>query len=356
MSSHRPLVKRGLPWRLSSSLVTGLAGAVSRAFLYGLNKVETTGLDNFLKLLDDRVAGRHKQGLLTVSNHTSVLDDPLVWGALPVRYSLTPASIRWGLGAHDICFRNMLAARFFSLGQILPTHRLLHSKHGGLFQPTMAEAVHALSGHTPSPPSKTQSSLAFTTTAGERYPSPSAYVDKAWVHVFPEACVHQHPELALRYFKWGVSRLVLESNPAPRLVPMFISGFQDIMHENRKKPRWLPRAGANINIVFGDEIDTAELFGCARERWRVLVVKSLNSSPTQVGQSDPYPEVLKWGEEAVQLRIEVAKGIREQVNRLRTTAGYPPDDPCRADAESWKADPSDKHYESPVDGSLVHRE
>lgn len=65
MSSHRPLVKRGLPWRLSSSLVTGLAGAVSRAFLYGLNNVETTGLDNFLKLLDDRVAGQHKQGLLT---------------------------------------------------------------------------------------------------------------------------------------------------------------------------------------------------------------------------------------------------------------------------------------------------
>jgi monolysocardiolipin acyltransferase len=220
----------------------------------------------------------------------------------------------------------------------------------------MAEAVHALSGPEPSPPSKPQQGLTFTTTAGETFPSPSAYVDKAWVHAFPEACVHQHPELALRYFKWGVSRLVLESNPAPKLVPMFISGFQNIMHENRKRPRWLPRIGADIKVHFGNALDTGELFKESRERWRLLVEKSHVSPSTSIGDSHTYPELLRSGEEAVHLRIEVAKAIRAEVVKLRTAAGHPPDDPSFADAATWKADPSDRHYKSPIDGSLVHRE
>lgn len=34
------------------------------------------------------------------------LDDPLMWGILPLRYTTDLANLRWGLGAHDICFQN----------------------------------------------------------------------------------------------------------------------------------------------------------------------------------------------------------------------------------------------------------
>lgn len=34
------------------------------------------------------------------------LDDPLIWGILPLRYAFNPENLRWGLGAHDICFKN----------------------------------------------------------------------------------------------------------------------------------------------------------------------------------------------------------------------------------------------------------
>jgi monolysocardiolipin acyltransferase len=47
-------------------------GAASRAFLYGLNKVEVTGLDNLLGVLDRRKNGQRERGLLTVCNHVSV--------------------------------------------------------------------------------------------------------------------------------------------------------------------------------------------------------------------------------------------------------------------------------------------
>lgn len=47
-------------------MITGLTGMVSRVFLYGFNKVETTGLHRFLKILDEREdADKRERGLLT---------------------------------------------------------------------------------------------------------------------------------------------------------------------------------------------------------------------------------------------------------------------------------------------------
>ncbi|CRK13740.1 hypothetical protein BN1723_002000, partial [Verticillium longisporum] len=348
-------LRRSLAWRLSSSVVMGLTGAISRAFLYGLNDVQTEGLKPFLKLLDERQGVSRRQGLITVSNHISVLDDPVTWGVLPLKYAFKPRNLRWGLGAHDICFKNKFMSTFFSLGQVLPTHRLLHSPHGGLFQPTMNEAVRVLSGEATSPPYGA-SGPTFTTKAGEVFPAPSAYDEErnAWVHVFPEACVHQHPELSLRYFKWGVSRMILESNPAPKFVPMFIDGHHLIMHENRGKPRWLPRVGRKVRVVFGDAVDVDQVFGEFRKRWRHLVEE--HQDRVEESGKPLAPEALEGLEEAIHLRKKVAELVRSQVARLRTASGYPEDDPSFAQAETWIREPTKTAFRSPVDGSFVHRE
>lgn len=72
-SSHpTPASRPGAPWRLASVAVMGSVGAASRAFLYGLNRVEVTGLDNLLGVLDRRKNGQRDRGLLTVCNHVSV--------------------------------------------------------------------------------------------------------------------------------------------------------------------------------------------------------------------------------------------------------------------------------------------
>lgn len=63
---------RGPMWRVGSAAVMGLTGVFCKAFMHGLNKVETRGLDNFLRILDERKGDGRKRGLITACNHISV--------------------------------------------------------------------------------------------------------------------------------------------------------------------------------------------------------------------------------------------------------------------------------------------
>ena len=136
-----------LPWRVGSSIVMGVAGALSRIFMHGASYTEVHGLDNFLQLLDSRedIEGRQRglitgklccwllkasaiyslcgvslkpfecvrtcqQRLVEVNDlrlHCLYsLDDPMIWGVLPFRYGFNPSNHRWSLGSYDICFTN----------------------------------------------------------------------------------------------------------------------------------------------------------------------------------------------------------------------------------------------------------
>ncbi|KAH8668330.1 hypothetical protein BX600DRAFT_459726 [Xylariales sp. PMI_506] len=388
-----------LPWRASSSMVMGLTGMLSKGFLYGINTVEVTGLQRFVKILDERQdVGKRAKGLVTVCNHISALDDPLIWGVLPARHLFNPANMRWGLGAHDICFKNQALSTFFGLGQVLPTHRALYSSHGGPFQPTMTQAIRLLSSQpyaSPSAPSLENSPLApgsplgmlpnddpfsssaltYSTTGLDSHLAPSAYSQNrhAWVHVFPEACIHQHEDMSLRYFKWGLGRLILEAEPAPDVLPMFIDGTQRLMPEDRKFPRFVPRVPQNLRIIFGEPLDTEAAFGDLRARWRELVrrdyedrrhhqrrAETTNPATAVVRTTDAIGELssneLKYGAEATELRIEVAKRVRDEIQKLRLSHGYPEDDPALGFAETWAREPAQRSYRSNVDGSLVKKE
>ncbi|CCF40109.1 acyltransferase [Colletotrichum higginsianum] len=309
-----------LPWRMTSAAIMSLTGAISRAFLHGLNDVQTEGLPQFLEVLDKRRAEVPQRGLITGTATSS-------------HFFMYPS--------------------FFSLGQVLPTYRMLHSPNGGLFQPTMAQAIRLVSGPGALFPLK----IAFRAGNNEVFASPAYYRNNhnAWVHVFPEGCVHQHPQRTLRYFKWGVSRLILESDPAPQLVPIFIDGFSDIMPEDRHWPRWAPRIGAKIRVIYGEALEVGDAFKEQRSRWKSMVQKEEKALGKRLDAGE-VPESLKDHPEAIQLRIEVAKTVRDMVQELRLRAGYPQDDPAFALAETWERDPKKKQYKSPVDDGLVHKE
>jgi hypothetical protein len=34
------------------------------------------------------------------------MDDPILWGILPLSYMFNPDNLRWGLGSYDLCFTN----------------------------------------------------------------------------------------------------------------------------------------------------------------------------------------------------------------------------------------------------------
>lgn len=252
---------------------------------------------------------------------------------------------------------------FFSLGQTLPTHRSAHSKHGGIFQPTMAQAIRLLSSQ---PFSSTTSNsntshsllssslksldvadpftcgtLTYSTNGSDIFTAPSSYTSRrhSWIHVFPEGFIHQHPSVRMRYFKWGVSRLILESEPLPTIIPMFIAGTENVMPESRTFPRFLPRVGKKIRIAFGEEVDGDKVFGDLRAKWKRLVVLQKESIMRE-GFDAEFPmgeltDELKYGTEAVALRIEVTKRVRAEVLKLRRQLGYPEEEPNAGLVETW---------------------
>jgi monolysocardiolipin acyltransferase len=54
------------PWRAASIFTMGAVGLLCKGFLNGLSKVETHGMDEFLKLLDQREdPAKRERGLIT---------------------------------------------------------------------------------------------------------------------------------------------------------------------------------------------------------------------------------------------------------------------------------------------------
>lgn len=237
-------------------------------------------------------------------------------------------------------------AAFFGMGQVLPTYRLKHSAHGGLNQPTITEAIHLLSD-TPTtsspPPLTTSPSRPVTSPSRPSYPPPHPHSHFSWLHVFPEGCVHQHPTSSLRYFKWGISRLILESTPTPSFLPIFIDGTQHLMPEDRGPPRFLPRVRKRIRVVFGEEVDVREVFGDQIDRWNEIKHRV---------RGDPGDDVQAW-KEAVGIRIEVARRAREEVLKVRKGLGYPDDDEASGRAETWARNEAKRSSSPMVEGKHV---
>lgn len=285
---------------------------------------------------------------------------------------------------------------FFSLGQVLPAHRLAHSPDGGPFQPTITQAIRILSAARPRPgpptePTTPTSQLEIDTRTHPEYSIPdpftsgsspyyysapsdpyayqnptyhSSYNNKAWVHIFPEGRIHQHPERLMRYHKWGIGRLILESDPAPLFVPIWIEGFENIMHESRQFPRFVPRVLKDVSVTFGKGTGTDEgAFKELRARWRSLVEhertavehdftqsmsrQSLGSRATdkvhedelvEFDREEALAERLRNSAEAVHLREECTLRVREEVLKLRQARGWPDEDPKARLVDTWKAE------------------
>lgn len=355
-------------WRTSSHQTILSVAAISRLFLFAFNQTEVHGLPRFLDLLKSRSDYRTRpRGLVTVSNHISVLDDPLIWGVLPISFAAVHGYMnhRWSIASHDICFTNHFRSHFFTLGQTLPTHRLAHSRYGGIAQPTLTEGVRLMSriyaqksswnphikrglqkpedGHGSwphdcvDPFSDVHPAPSYPSCPNDNryYLAPSRYASNSnsWIHIFPEGKVHQSPDRSIRYFKWGVARLILEPQVCPDVVAMFIEGTDQIMEEARRFPRFIPRVGKKVTVTFGQEVDTEAVFGDLRKRWKEIRDEDYARSVHDPHATYPdeliglLPNTLLHGEEARELRKECTRRVRQEVLKVRLSRGYPDEDP-----------------------------
>jgi monolysocardiolipin acyltransferase len=131
--------------------------------------------------------------------------------------------------------------------------------------------------------------------------------------------------------------MVLEAEPCPDVVPIFVSGFEKIMDEERPDPRWLPRAGANVEIRFGERLQLSKLERF-RERWHQIRAKAAAAAGDAIDKVKVEGnEMLMNGKEAVQLRTELALYLRGEVDKLRRLSGEPEEeDPKMGTAAYWK--------------------
>ncbi len=163
----------------------------------------------------------------------------------------------------------------------------------------------------------------------------------------------------MRYFKWGVARLILEPDECPDVVPMWIEGHDAIMHEGRAAPRWAPRVGKRCGVWFGGNVGGEEsgegnAFRELRERWRGLVEEDRGrraEGGRELGVGE-LSEELKYGVEAVRLREECTMRVRGAVLKVRRERGLPDEDPKEGLVETWRAE-GGKREGQMDDGSLV---
>ncbi|KAH7053734.1 acyltransferase-domain-containing protein [Linnemannia elongata] len=225
--------EKGL-WSFGSKAVMSGVAAVSKIFMTFGAYTGVYNMNPFLKILYDTDRTRP---LLTVTNHTSTADDPLLWGALPWRAYNTPTrTIRYALGAQELCYPNAPVGHFFRFGQIVPIIR-----GNGIYQPAIDKSINLL-------------------RTGR------------WVHIFPEGKINQTDHLIR--LKWGVGRILMEyGGPTiaeggkpmnevemPIVVPIYHLGMEDILrlYPNNDSPIF-PKLGMPLTIVFGEPIEFGSL-------------------------------------------------------------------------------------------------
>jgi len=104
----------GIPRRVILSTV----GSIAKLYGTVFNSNQVHNKETLMSLVKSRPPGTP---LVTVSNHVSTLDDPLMWGmrGLPLA---DPKLCRWTLAADDICFTNPAFSYFFRLGRQVHTY------------------------------------------------------------------------------------------------------------------------------------------------------------------------------------------------------------------------------------------
>jgi len=78
--------------------------------------------------------------------------------------------------------------------------------------------------------------------------------DGEWIHMFPEGKVNRSGTLLP--FRWGVGKLVTDSNIPPIVLPIYQLGLDTVVNG----PPYVPKMfGKTIDVLVGDPIDFTEV-------------------------------------------------------------------------------------------------
>ncbi|CAP26275.1 Protein CBR-ACL-3 [Caenorhabditis briggsae] len=225
------------------SLVTSVSKIM---FIRGSNKLICHNKETFVKLLKNE-----SQPLITVSNHRSNIDDPLMWCILKFReFWRYKDRHRYTLAAHNICFTKQFHTTMFSLGRCVPCVR-----GEGVYQKGMDFCVDMLN-------------------------------DNKWVHIFPEGKVCVAAEEPLR-FKWGIGRLVMDAKTDPIILPVWCKRMEDVWPIH---PPYYPKFGNTVEVYIGEPFSLSDLKkkisskGLSTEQMRKIITDEVQTRMCQLGE------------------------------------------------------------------------
>jgi len=235
-------------WRRGSVFTIGLIGGISKFALTHLSetKIYTEG-DSMESII--RTCHDNNQPLITVANHMSCLDDPMLWGALLSMKALWTQwdSIRWIPGAEENCFYKdkNLQNLFVSWGKVMSCRR-----GDGVYQPCMNFAVERLN-------------------LGES------------IHLYVEGQVNV--SRTIPRIKWGVGRLVADCKRPPVILPFVHRGMDKLLPlKDDGKSTWIPQLGKKISILVGNPIYTDKILAdCKRFKFTEVAIRKHIADITQ---------------------------------------------------------------------------
>ena len=263
--------------RVGTTMIIAAVSAMSKLFFYTANTLRFYNEHNLYNAIENRPPD---QGLLTISNHNSVADDPFLLSALlPPRILLDAHKMRWGLCSLDICFQKDFISRTLRLGKALPIER-----RGGLQQ-------------------------RFLSAAGDKLAAGD------WVHIYPEGRVRQR---GIGYFKRGVGKLIALSyernGVSPIVLPMYHEGSEQIYPhhpETHKLVSPLPQRGKKLYVLAGEPLDVTPVLEKFMPECAATGGTSSDSEPCL----RLYEEVADFLNIAVRLlRAELRDVVKEDTN------------------------------------------
>lgn len=186
---------------IARTVITG-----SRFITRVMNRLDIEGREHL-----DSLRERAGRGLLTISNHVSLYDDPLLTSNFA---RMSYDKIRW-VGADALnFFGSGRKAWFFGSGRVVPIVR-----GGGINQPGMQFLRDRLA-------------------EGE------------WVHMFPEGGRTRDPEgRMMPEFKNGIGWLIAQAKPL--VLPFYHHGMMGILPVGAG----IPRPGNRVRVVFNEPVD-----------------------------------------------------------------------------------------------------
>lgn len=234
---------------------------------------------NFLETVlkgNARVGRGENQGLITVSNHRSLFDDPgVVSCLLPLPIAIQPKHNRWAICSQEYCYNDALPGiikGYIGAGQVLPicrgggiNQRLLldFGKHlacgewchvfpeGGVWQ------WDELGGRRKLPPNATmQLSSDFGSDGGS-----SSGHDRDELKIIPTATLQQK---ALPYpssvgkLKWGVGKLIAHAPITPKVIPFAHHGMERLLPQDENTGKTKLRDNlldSMLPAIFGGDAD-----------------------------------------------------------------------------------------------------